>query len=106
MVTDSRAFLCLSNSYTNLALQGLLLGTGSRDLLANEQANDTDGDDEDDTEDDDNTGFLLGPVLTLGDLGEGLTGDQGVVDGRHLVVCVGEGAYESIVSYGSAELCT
>lgn len=68
-----------------LARHRLLLGTGGRDPLADEQANDTDGDDEDDAEYDDNTSLLLGPVLTLGDVGDGLTGNQSVVDGRHFV---------------------
>ena len=80
----------------------MLLGTGCRELLANEEGDDTDGDDKDDTEHNDDTGFLLGPVLTLGDVGDSLTGDQGVVDGRHFVVLVGEGPYESIVSLRSA----
>lgn len=99
-MTDRRALLRFSCPCAVLALQCLLLGTSGRDLLANEQADNTDGDYKDDAEDDDDTGFLLSPVLTLGDVGDRLTGDQGVVDSRHFVDCARGGPYKSIVSHG------
>lgn len=68
---------------------------GSRNLAADEETDETDGDDEDDGEDDNDTSLLLGPVLALGDVGDGLTGDEGAVDGRHF-----GSVYEGIWSVG------
>lgn len=64
-------------------LCGLFPGAGGRDLAANEQANDTDGNNKDDGEHDDDTSFLLSPVLALGDVGESVASNDGGVDGRH-----------------------
>ncbi len=73
---DPLSFQCLE------ACLGRL--TGSK-LLVDEQRKETDGDDEDDGKDDDDTGFLLRPVLALGDLSEMLAGNE-CLDGRHFRV--------------------
>lgn len=48
-----------------------------------EESDQTDSDNEDDGEHDDDTSLLGGPVLTLGDVAEGVASDETSVDGRH-----------------------
>lgn len=61
----------------------MLSSAPGRELARNEETNETAGDDEDDAKDDNDAGFLLGPVLALGDVRDGLAGDESVANGRH-----------------------
>ena len=63
----------------------LLPGLPRLKLLVNEERDQADSDNKDDAEDKDDTGFLASPV-SLGELGDGRTGDNGVRNGRHFAV--------------------
>jgi len=61
----------------------LALRPASEHLLVDEEADETDADDEDDAEHNHDTGILAGPVVTLGEGGEGVASDDGEADGGH-----------------------
>lgn len=66
----------------------LLVLPASENRLVDPEANETHADDEDDAEDKDNASVLSGPVAALGDVGEGVAGDNGEIEGGHFAIAI------------------